>query len=78
MRPDLLAAWQAYDATARALPGCEHNAAWRLLGRGRPQPPDCEHNRAWRAEVAAAWRLHLAALDGLPAVGARAAQDALW
>ena len=56
---DEAAACAGYDAAARALPGCEHNQAWRKLGRGRDRPPDCEHNRPWRAEIAAAkqaWR----------------------
>ena len=56
-------AWADYDATARALPDCEHNQAWWKQGPGRPQPPDCEHNQAWRAELRAAWLTYLAAAD---------------
>jgi len=82
-RPDPLAGlqppeWAAYDAVARALPGCEHNRAWRELGPGRPVPPDCAENRVWRVAVAAAWQAHLAALRGVPGPGARCAQEALW
>lgn len=89
MRPDLLAAWQAYDAAARALPGCAHNRAWRALGPGRGATPDCPHNRVHRAEVAAAWQAYLAVLDAAVAgrgspdealirVGARGVMDELW
>jgi hypothetical protein len=70
--------WRAYDAVARALPDCEHNQAWRQLGRDRPVPPDCEHNRVWRAALAAAWAVHLAALSGVPGPGVLCAQEALW
>lgn len=83
MRPDPLASlwspeWRAYDAVARALPGCEHNAAWRALGRGRGATPDCPCNLAHRDAVAAAWSSFLAVRRGVPAAGARAVQDALW
>ena len=78
MRPDVLAEWVAYDAVARALPGCEHNRAWRELGPGRPVPPDCAENRVWRAAVDEAWRAHLAALSGVPGPGALCAQEPLW
>jgi len=82
-RTDPLAAlrppeWAAYDAVARALPGCEHNRAWRELGRGRPRPPDCEHNRVHRAAVAAARAAFLAARRGVPGPGALCAQEPLW
>lgn len=70
--------WRAYDAVARAVPGCEHNRAWRALGAGRPVPPDCAENRVWRAALAEAWRAHLAALSGVPGVGVLCAQEPLW
>ena len=51
---DPAAAWDDYDAAARALPDCPHNAAWWRLGPGRGMPPDCAENRAHRARVGAA------------------------
>ena len=66
--------WRAYDAVARALPGCDHNRAWRALGPGRGDTPDCAHNLGHRA----AWSEFLAALSGVPGPGARCAQEALW
>jgi hypothetical protein len=60
---DKAAAWDEYDTTARALPGCEHNQAWWKEGPRRPPPPDCEHNRPWRAKLRTDWVTYLAALD---------------
>lgn len=50
---DPAAAWTEYDAAARALPACVHNAAWWRAGPGRGMPPDCAENRAHRAAVGA-------------------------
>ena len=60
---DKPAAWAGYDTTARALPDCEHNQAWRKQGPGRPQPPDCDHNQVWRTKLRAAWMTYLCAAD---------------
>jgi hypothetical protein len=81
--------WRAYDAVARALPDCEHNRAWRQLGPGRGVTSACPHNREHHAAVAAAWSAYQAALraaerardaadPGVPGVGVRCAQEALW
>jgi hypothetical protein len=54
MTPEMQAAWTAYDAIARALPQCEHNAAWeteRLAARAVYLQAMRARDKLWKQQV---------------------------